>query len=1026
MMSNRSETFGRLLKGAINSIAAYEGKSAPAVEEDLGTQIGLAGSALQRYKAGNLPPDLRTLEVIAAAAVRRAFLGRAWLQVFLQATRYPSPEALIARLIGDAPAPTLVGTALPSGTVTFLFTDIVGSTRLWEEQASAMQRALARHDAILRQAISEHGGHVFKTVGDAFCAAFATAPAALQAAIAIQRYILAEPWSASGLPEPIMARTVLHTGAAEEREGDYFGPPLNRVARLCGVGHGGQVLLSLAAQELTRDQLPPGAELRDLGEQRMKDLARPERIFQLVLPDLPAEFPPLKTLNAYRHNLPAQLTALIGREREVEDLSDLLRQPDLRLLTLSGPGGTGKTRLALQAAGELVEQFADGVWFVGLAPISDPALVAGTIASTFGLREQSDRPIAELLRDYLREKALLLLLDNFEQVLSAAPLVAELLASAPRLKVLVTSRVVLHLYGEREYAVPPLSLPERIPPPSFERMTQYEAVRLFIERARAVRADFAVTAANAPQIAEICHRLDGLPLAIELAAARSKLFAPQAILNRLDKRLATLTGGAHDQPARQQTLRGAIDWSYDLLDAAEQESFTRLGVFVGGCTLNSAEAVLTAGGDILVEPLDMLSSLVDKSLLKQIEGPQGEPRFFMLETIREYALERLAAGDSAAISQRAHAEYFAALAEFVSPQSESVWLARLNAEHDNLRAALICAVELPAEEIALRLAASLGWFWMRHGYWSEGRIWLQIVSPLMGAAAPSSNHANVLFIQGFLAQLQGDIALGQVFLEESLAMHRQVGDLEGSSMVLLNMGVTARERGDVAQATALFEQALHIPQQRQDAEGIAWVQVSLGEVAILREDALGATDLLDVALAQFRKVESYVGVAWTLNHLGHVAQLQGDYARAAAFHHESLGLFSGSGTDQSGVGWALEGLGTAALAQGHLRAATTQYTESLRTFQELGDPGIIWSLAGLGSVAAMGDQAERAARLWGATEALRERSGKRVAPASRATYESALAAAQAQLGNEAFAAAWAAGRALSIDEAVAEALAAAG
>jgi predicted ATPase/class 3 adenylate cyclase len=546
---------------------------------------------LALQEAGNLPPDLRTVEAIAAAAVRRAFLGRAWLHVFLQATRYPNPETLIARLAGETPIAAPASATLPTGTVTFLFTDIVGSTRLWETHSGAMQRALVRHDAILRQAIAEHSGHVFKTVGDAFCAAFATAPAAVDAAIVIQRVILSEPWAACGLNTPLEVRTVLHTGAADERDGDYFGPPLNRVARLCAVGHGGQILLSLAAQDLARDHLPPMIELRDLGEQRMKDLARPERIFQLVASDLSADFPPLRSLNAYRHNLPAQPTALIGREREVEDLTELVQMPELRLLTLTGPGGTGKTRLALQAAGELVERFADGVWFVGLAAISDPTLVASAIAGVLGLREQGDRPIAELLRGYLREKSLLLLLDNFEQVLPASGLVADLMAAAPQLKILVTSRVVLRLYGEREYVVPPLSLPERMPPPTFERVTQYEAVRLFIERARAVRSDFTVTAANAPLIAEICHRLDGLPLAIELAAARSKLFAPQAILSRLDKRLMVLTGGAQNLPARQQTLRGAIDWSYDLLDAAERESFARLGVFVGGCTLEAAAVV---------------------------------------------------------------------------------------------------------------------------------------------------------------------------------------------------------------------------------------------------------------------------------------------------------------------------------------------------------------------------------------------------------------------------------------------------
>src|SRR5215204_199585 len=459
-------------------------------------------------------------------------------------------------------------------------------------------------------------------------------------------------WIEAGPP---LVRMALHTGSAEERDGDYFGPPLNRVARLLSAAHGGQTLLSLPAQELVRDQLPVDAQLRDLGQHRLKDLARPERVFELLAPDLPAGFPPLRTLESRPNNLPMQPTLLVGREREVGEVRGRLLAPEVRLLTLTGPGGTGKTRLALQAAADLLDEFEDGVFFVALAALTDPTLVVSSIARALGVRESGDRPLIEGVKDYLRDKRVLLLLDNFEQVLGAAPMAGELLAAVPRLEVLATSRIPLGVYGEYEYTVPPLSIPDTKRLPGLEALSHYEAVRLFIERATAAKADFAVTSENAPAVAEICARLDGLPLAIELAAARVKLLPPKAMLGRLGRRLKLLTGGA-------------IEWSHTLLEEGEKTLFARLAIFSGGRTLEAIEAVCDAQGDLPMDAFDGVSSLVDKSLLTQEEGPDGEPRFVMLETIHEYAREKLRESGEAEEIARVHAEYFLALAEEAEPQ----------------------------------------------------------------------------------------------------------------------------------------------------------------------------------------------------------------------------------------------------------------------------------------------------------------------------------------------------------------------
>jgi predicted ATPase/class 3 adenylate cyclase len=1038
-MTNQSEPFGRLLRGAINSIAAYEGKSAAAIEEELGAAIGISGAAIQRYKSGFLPPEPRTTQILAEAAVRRGFLSRVWLQRFLQAARYPSSDTLLALLSDPLPAGAAQASELPSGTLTFLFTDIAGSTTRWEHQPQAMERALARHDDLLRQAIDAYGGHVVKAVGDAFQAVFTTVPAALDAALAAQRALASEPW---GPIDPIRVRMALHVGSVQQRDGDYFGAPLNRIARLCAAGHGGQVLLSLAAQELVRDMLPKGTALRNLGEHRLKDLIRPERIFQVTAPDLPTDFPALRTLDSYRHNLPPQATPLIGREAEVATACQLLRNDDTHLLTLTGPGGTGKTRLALQAAAELLDDFRDGVFFVPLAPIRDPQFVAGAIAQALGIKEAGDQPLAEHIKAYLREKHALLLLDNFEQVAVAAPLVAELLAAAPRLKAIVTSRETLHLYGEHEYAVPPLSLPDlrRLPP--IERLTQYEAVRLFIERAQAVRVDFAITTENAPAVAEICARLDGLPLAIELAAARSKLFPPKAMLARLDKRLALLTGGARDLPARQQTLRDTIAWSYDLLDAAEQAIFARLGVFVGGCSLAAAEAVAGDAGETNTEVavfiqrgavLDGLSSLVDKSLLRQIEGVDDEPRFVMLETIREFALERLAAsGEEDAIRQR-HAAFFLALAEQAELQfhgpHQRVWLDRIEVEHDNLRAALAWSLEASSasaqspspSEVGLRLVGALCWFWEMRGHLREVWQWLErTLAADRGSATPGRIKALVgashLVARDFNPEHMKRLG------EEMLELARQQADTNGIAWSLWALGFAAVFRGDFATAHPLFEESLAQFRSLHDTWGEAQVLTALGFIGRRQGDLNEATTHFTERLALARTMEDPYGAAFALGQLGALAQARGDDDQAVALLTESLALHQELG-EQNTIFWVHLSLSTVARHQGDTTRASMHLAECLARFRETGSTvALLWSVEVFTQVASMIRLPAPAVRLFGAARALRDTVGDRPNPDEQREYDHLLAAAREQLGEDAFAVAWAEGQAMTMEQAIAEAL----
>jgi predicted ATPase/class 3 adenylate cyclase/Tfp pilus assembly protein PilF len=881
---------------------------------------------------------------------------------------------------------------LPTGTVTFLFSDIESSTRLLQQLGPRYAEALGAHQELLRAAFVAHHGREVDTQGDSFFVAFPRAGDALAAAAEAQRALAAYPWAEGAT---LRVRIGLHTGAPQLVGDHFIGLDVHRAARIAAAGHGGQVLLSEATRTLGQGELPEGASLRDLGEHLLKDLQRPERLYQLVLPDLPADFPPLKTLDRARHNLPIQPTPLIGRDEAIGALTGLLARDDVRLVTLTGPGGIGKTRLALHVAANLVGQFADGVYLVALGSIADPDLVAGAIAQTLGLREVGSATHEESLLGYLAEKTVLLVLDNFEQVVGAAPLLARLQAQCAGLKLLVTSRISLRLRGEQTYAVSALELPTRRAtgrqtlPPDLETLTQYTAVALFIERARAVSHEFQVTAANAPAIAEICAQLDGLPLAIELAAARINLVPPQALLARLSSRLKLLTGGPRDLPERQQTLRNAIAWSYDLLASDEQMLFRRLAVFEGGCTLEAAEVVCVAPEgmrSLALDIFDGLGSLVDKSLLRQQGGDEeGEPYFRMLETIREYGLEQLTASGEAEAVRQAHLVWYLALAEqaeaAVRGPEERAWLDRLEREHENLRAALRWAQRQGEATLGLRLAGALAYFWFARGYLSEGREWLEGLLPLADSVAvPAPTHAKALYGAGDLTLWQGDYDPATARLEQSVALARSAGEPGIAADALNRLGLVAHRQGDLGEAEARWEESAALARKLGDLGRLAAPLNNLGEVAHARGDVALAAARYEEALAVARHTSSARIIRTTIANLGNVARLQGDLGRAETLVHESLKLEA-----------------------------------------EEGDPrSIAEQLEVVARVAAARGAATQAARLLGAAAATRAAIGAPAPLIEREETEVAVAPARAALGEEAWAAAFAAGRLLPLKEAIRE------
>ncbi len=775
----------------------------------------------------------------------------------------------------------------PDGLVTFLFSDIEGSTRLWEEQPQAMSAALARHDALMQEEMEASGGFVFKTLGDAFHAAFARPESALAAALAAQAALHGEVWRlAHG--KQIRVRMALHTGQAEQRGGDYFGAALSRTARLLAAGHGGQTLLSEAAAALLSGSLPPDVRLRSLGRHRFKDLAQAQEVSELLAPDLPSVFPALRSLEFFPNNLPAQLTSFIGREAEMASARTQLAGS--RLLTVTGMGGSGKTRLALQIAADSLELYPDGVWLVEVAALSDPALLMPQVAGTLGVREESEKKLRQTLIDTLRPQSLLLVLDNCEHLVEEAARVADaLLKACPTLSILATSREALGISGEAVLPLPPLSLPALGTAATPDALAECEAVRFFVERATAALPVFRLSAGNAAAVASVCARLDGIPLALELAAARVKVLTPEQIDGRLDDRFRLLSGGSRTAMPRQQTLRALVDWSYDLLAPAEQTLLCRLSVFSGGWSLGAAEMVC-AGGDVEDwEVLDLLSHLAAKSLVV-VEAPEaGQVRYRLLQNIQSYAQGRLAQtpGEAEALAEK-HRDFFLALAEEAEPNyvgaNQVLWLNVLERDLDNLRAALSWSQSQSGDSLP-RLAGALSRFWYGRSFLSEGAGWLEAALETKPEGAILGKVLNGL---GMLSWCCGDYEKSRACHERDLVVERELQNSHGIARALGNLCVLADLQQRYDQAEAYGQESLALYQSLGEKTPVARMLSNLGAGAVRRKEYAKAEGLYREALAAYRETGDAEGAADTLHNMGELFLRQGRQEEAVPYFRESL------------------------------------------------------------------------------------------------------------------------------------------
>src|SRR5215216_2897748 len=914
----------------------------------------------------------------------------------------------------------------PTGTVTFLFTDIEGSTKLAQEYPDAMPSLFARHNEILKQSIEEHDGFVFQIVGDSFCAAFHKASDALNAALRGQRLLHNEAWT----PAPIKVRMGLHTGLAEAQEnGEYQGYlTLSHIQRLMSAAHGGQVLLSVAAQELVRDELPEGVTLRDMGDRRLKDVLRPEHIYQLVIADLPSEFAPIKTLDVMHHNLPAQMTSFIGRERELAEVQQTLSTH--RLVTLTGSGGAGKSRLSLQVGMECLPEFPDGVWLVELAPVTDPALVLQTLLSTFNLREDRHRRLLDVLIDFLRAKTLLLILDNCEHLIEACAQISDsLLQGCPKLRILASSREALGITGEVAYRVPSLSAPNPESLPPLEQLEKADSIRLFIERAATAKPGFTLTDVNAFSLAQICYRLDGIPLAIELAAARVKVLTPEQIAARLDDRFRLLTGGSRTALPRQQTLRAMIDWSYSLLSEEEKTLFRRLAVFVGGWTLDAAESVC---GEKKTEfdILDLLTRLMDKSLVF-LEESVGDMRYHRLETIRQYSREKFFETNEVEETRDRHLDFIVRFVELADEKlkgrDQVLWQKRMSAEQDNIRAALEWGVSRSPYK-ALRIVGAANLFLTAAGFSAEGFRWTQKAleqvqqNPFIrGTTAEERQIARAKALRGLtrLYLSLGDNAKAKRTAEESVAIYRRSKDRRGLSFALVVLAYPLEFLGERDRAEAILRESYSMARAENDAYGICRSLNVLARVIItLHDDLDSAQNYIEESLRLAQKAGLRSQEAQAYEVAATIAIHRNNYDKAREYFQESILIYQ---EIEASFNVILEKSNLAHMERklGNYESALELYRETIAAFRHMGQMGAVChQLECFGFIALAQNQNERALHLFAAANTLRTKDATPMTPDEQTYFNQQLTPVRETMDKNQFELVWSKGANLTMEEAV--------
>jgi predicted ATPase/class 3 adenylate cyclase len=911
--------------------------------------------------------------------------------------------------------PNAQSATVPTGTVTFVFSDLEGSTRLLGSLREAYGQLLDDYYALVGSTFERHGGVELDRAGDGLFHSFPSARRAVAAAAEAQLAMEAHAWPAEAV---VRARMGLHTGEPIGARTRYFGMDVHRAARIAAAGHGGQILLSQTTRDLVGNDLPPGSSLADLGQHWLKDLADPEHLYQLSVEGLPRAFPPLRSLTTLPNNLPRNLSTFVGRQSDLTEVRQLISQAPL--VTLTGPGGVGKTRLALQLAAETLDTFVDGAWLVELESLTDGSLVPQEVAIALGVAKESDADTGAALLGHIRSREMLLILDTCEHLIDdCARLANGLLRTCPGLRILATSREALGVAGERLYPVRSLTLPAKTRVDPEHLAEEFEAIGLFGERARAADPDFEITAANAAAVIEICRRLDGIPLAIELAAARLRALTVQQIAERLDDRFRLLTGGSRTVMPRHQTLRAAIDWSFDLLPDEERSVLWRLSVFAGAFTLEAAEAVCAAGAVESFEVLDHVTRLVEKSLVFRQNG-----MYRILDTVRGYAREHsLEAGESEGAYAR-HRDWYldvvrqAAPAFFRGPES-APWLDRLEAEHENLRAALAWSINEPGgAQSALELVAGLWRFWEIRGYLVEGRQWLDRVLAMSSDISPL--RADALTGAGILAAVQGDHAAAVRYHEQSLLIHEELGDERSVQYALHNLANAALHQGDHDRARTLYEQVVERGRVI-DNEGLPFVLVNLADVADRQGDYAAAKGYYEQALEMIGP-QNVWATAYALGNYGQSAARHGDNETAHERYEQSLAIYRQTG-DERGEARVMASLAELASAEGDQATARALLYDALRIRCRLGDTqGICAALERISGEAAI-DDAERAARILAAASAMRERTGARLSLKDQGLIDQQLAGLQQALGGELFQHAWRKGGSASLDDAVMDAAA---